>query len=60
MSTKTDLAEVRKHVRVLAEMGCAVVVFVPEELNGADPSKIEDRLIELGNDVIECLSGVEV
>lgn len=36
----------------MREMGYAVVAFSPEELEGADPDKVSDRLIELGWDVI--------
>lgn len=35
--------------------GWAVVVWSPEELQGADPGLVQDRLIELGYDVIDCL-----
>lgn len=52
MSEETNMEEVLKHVRVLEEMGCAVVVFTPEELKDVDPDKVQDRLIELGNEVI--------
>ena len=53
MSKETDMEEVIKHVRALEEMGCAVVVFTPEELLDADPDKVQDRLIELGHEVID-------
>ena len=36
----------------LRELGYAVVVFNPEELEGVDPSRIEDRMTELGWEVI--------
>ena len=52
MSEETNMEEVLKHVRALEEMGCAVVVFTPEELKDVDPDKVQDRLIELGNEVI--------
>lgn len=32
--------------------GFAVVIFTPEELCGAEPDFIEERLIELGWDII--------
>ena len=32
--------------------GSAIVIFTKEELNGADARAVEDRLIELGWDVI--------
>ena len=40
----------------LRDQGCAVVCFVPDELRGADPSDVEDRLVELGWDVIDAFS----
>jgi len=43
----------------LRKMGCAVVCFVPEELRDADPDHVEDRLIELGWDVIDNLATKE-
>ncbi len=53
MNEETNMEEVIKHVRALEEMGCAVVVFTPEELLDADPDKVQDRLIELGHEVIQ-------
>ena len=53
MNEETNMEEVIKHVRALEEMGCAVVVFTPEELLDADPDKVQDRLIELGHEVID-------
>jgi hypothetical protein len=35
---------------------CAVVCFVADELRGADPDQVEDRLIELGWGVIDSLA----
>lgn len=52
MNEETNMQEVLNHVRALEEMGCAVVVFVPEELRDVDPDKVQDRLIELGHEVI--------
>ena len=48
-----------EHVRALRDLGCAVVCFVPEELRGADPDHIEDRLVEVGWDVIDALATEE-
>jgi len=45
-----------EHLRQLRKMGYAVVAFTPEELRGADSDHVEDRLIELGWDVIDSLS----
>ncbi len=56
MNQETNMQEVIKHVRALEEMGCAVVVFTPEELLDADPDKLKDRLIELGNEIIDDMS----
>ena len=35
------------------EAGCAVALFEPKELNGADPRIIEDVMIECAWDAIE-------
>jgi len=45
-----------EHLRQLRKMGYAVVAFTPEELRGADSDHVEDRLIELGWDVINNLA----
>lgn len=45
-----------EHLRQLRKMGYAIVAFTPEELRGADPDHVEDRLIELGWDVIDNLA----
>lgn len=39
----------------LRNRGYAVIVWTPDELRAADPGDVEDRSIELGWDVIECL-----
>jgi hypothetical protein len=49
----TDMARIVELGRELEAMGCAVVVFTPEELRGANPDHVEDRLVELGWEVIE-------
>lgn len=36
----------------LKQLGYAVVVFAPDELIGTHPRKVEDRLIELGWEII--------
>ena len=36
----------------MRHLGYAVVCFTPEELRGANPDHVEDRLVELGWDVI--------
>jgi hypothetical protein len=40
----------------LRRRDCAVVCFVADELRGADPDQVEDRLIELGWGVIDSLA----
>jgi hypothetical protein len=49
----TDMARIVELGRELEAMGCTVVVFTPEELRGANPYHVQDRLIELGWEVIE-------
>lgn len=51
-----DIKKISELARQLGNMGCAVVVFTPEELRGADTSHVEDRLIELGWDVIDAFA----
>ena len=51
-----DLTEQEiKVITKLRQQGFAVVLFNPEELEGASPDNVEDRLIELGWDVISVL-----
>jgi hypothetical protein len=40
----------------MQRLGYAVVCFTPEELRGADPGHVQDRLVELGWDVIDTLA----
>jgi hypothetical protein len=40
----------------MQRLGYAVVCFTPEELRGADPDHVQDRLVELGWDVINTLA----
>lgn len=54
--SETDMSKVVQLCRELEAMGCAVVVFTEEELRGARPDLVQDRLIELGWDVIDTLS----
>ena len=56
MDMTTEFSKLLEHVRSLEEMGCCVVVFTPAELRGANPSKVEERLVELGWDVIDVLA----
>lgn len=52
----TDMSKIVELSRQLEVMGCAVVVFTEEELRGARPDLVQDRLIELGWDVIDVLA----
>ena len=45
-----------KMFREVRSEGFAVVIFNPEELRGANQNQVEDRLIELGWDVIDSLA----
>ena len=40
----------------MQHLGYAVICFTPEELRGAKPSKVEERLVELGWEVIDDLA----
>lgn len=40
----------------LRSEGFAVVVFNPEELRGVDPERVQARLVEVGNEVIDVLA----
>ena len=42
-------------ITMLRTAGMAVVCFDPDELEGADPGDVEDRLVSMGWDVIEAL-----
>ena len=43
-------------VTELRDSGYAVVIFSPDELRGAAPDQVEDRMIEVGWDIIDSLS----
>jgi hypothetical protein len=43
-------------VTELRQEGYAVVMFAPEELSGVEPSTLQNRLVELGNEAIDDLS----
>ena len=51
--------EALTHFTALKRMDYAVVAFTPEELKGVDPDKVEDRLIELGNEYINDMAWFE-
>ena len=46
-------------IEELRAEGYAVIVWTPEELDGASPRRVEDRSIELGWDVIDVLKECE-
>jgi hypothetical protein len=48
--------EVMAAIRMLRTKGFAVTVFTSEELYGADPRRVSDRLAEMGHDVIADLA----
>ena len=52
----SDLSKIVELSRQLEAMGCAVVVFTEEELRGARPDLVQDRLVELGWEVIDVLA----
>ena len=52
----TDMSKIVELSRQLEAMGCAVVIFTVEELRGARPDLVQDRLIELGWEVIQDLA----
>ena len=52
----SDLAKIVELSRQLEDLGCAVVVFTEEELRGARSDLVQDRLTELGWEVIDDLA----
>lgn len=52
----TDLSKIVELSRQLEAMGCAVVIFTEEELRGARADLVQDRLTELGWEVIDTLA----
>jgi hypothetical protein len=46
-------------IAALRRRGFAVILFNADELEGASPKLVEGRLVELGWDVIQCLSHVD-
>jgi hypothetical protein len=48
---------VQAAIHSLRQAGYAVVTFTPDEIGDADPWRVEDRLVELGNQVIVDLGG---
>ena len=56
MSDLSRIVELSRELGELEAMGCVVVIFTEEELRGARPDLVQDRLIELGWDVIDVLA----
>ncbi len=56
----SDMAKIVELSRQLEAMGCAVVVFTEEELRGARPDLVQDRLIELGFEIIDDLAAEDM
>lgn len=54
LKTKTPKA-ILNALSLLRGEGYVVVAFTPDEVGGADPEYLEERLTELGWDVIEML-----
>lgn len=48
--------ELSKALQDLRSAGYAIAIFGPDEIRGADASVVENRLVELGNDVIKDLA----
>ena len=46
-------------IRSLRDAGYAVSVFNPDELQGADPSTVEDMMVQRGWDAIDTLKEEE-
>lgn len=49
-------AKINEYCKQLRELGCAIVCFVPDELRGVNPEDVEDRMVEVGWDVIDALA----
>ena len=60
MSPQKSAAVIRRKtvqsaLQELRSAGYAVIIWSPSELKGVSPSKVEDRSVELGFEVIDCL-----
>ncbi len=49
----TDQEKVTEAILALRDLGCAVVVWTPEEIGNADPDELESIMIERGHIYIE-------
>lgn len=52
-------AEQTRAIRELREQGYAITIFNPEELQGADPRRVQDQLVTEGWQVIDILKPQE-
>ena len=50
--------EVWAALELLRDHGFAVAAFTPTELQGVKTKHVEDRMVEVGWDVIDCLKGM--
>jgi hypothetical protein len=50
--------EAMKFIQEIRDLGYAICIFTPEELNGAKPHKVEDELVSAGWDIIDNLATV--
>lgn len=48
----TAFVQITRHAADARAQGYAIVIFTPEELAGANVNRVQDRLVELGWDVI--------
>lgn len=55
INNRQDMDGALNAISLLRDQGYAVVVFTSEELDGANPRKVSERLVELGWDVIDNL-----
>jgi len=47
-----DQDEIVAFMQKLRKAGCAVVVFLPDECGEVDPERLEECMIETGNDMV--------
>jgi hypothetical protein len=48
-----DQDEIVAFMQKLRAQGCAVVVFLPDELGEVDPERLEEVMISTGNDLVD-------
>ena len=49
---QVKIKEAMDKVNFLRDLGYVVIVWTPEELNGVDPSHVDEKSIEFGWDMI--------